>query len=69
MVLVCMAWWCSWLRHYATSQKVAGSIPMVSLEFFIDIILPALALGLTQPLREISTNNISWVVKAAGAYG
>jgi hypothetical protein len=20
-------WWCSWLRHCATSQKVAGSIP------------------------------------------
>ena len=19
--------WCSWLRHYATSRKVAGSIP------------------------------------------
>ena len=32
--------WRSWLRHCATSQKVAGSIPIVSLEFFIDIILP-----------------------------
>jgi len=20
-------WWCSWLRHCATSRKVAGSIP------------------------------------------
>ena len=20
-------WWCSWLRHYATSWKVAGVIP------------------------------------------
>jgi hypothetical protein len=30
-----------WLRHYATNRKVAGSIPMVSLEFFIDIIIPA----------------------------
>ena len=20
-------WWCRWLRHYATSQNVAGSIP------------------------------------------
>jgi len=28
--------WRSWLRHCATSRKVAGS-----LEFFIDIILPA----------------------------
>jgi len=43
---------------------------MVSLEFFIDIILPA-ALWLwrlTQPLTEMSTRNISWEVKAAGAY-
>ena len=33
--------WRSWLRHCATSQKVMGSIPDVSLEFFIDFILPA----------------------------
>jgi len=35
---------------------------MVSLEFFIDIILP-IALwpwGLTQPLTEMSTRSISW---------
>jgi hypothetical protein len=35
---------------------------MVSLEFFIAIIL-TLALGLT----EISTRNISWGIKTAGA--
>jgi len=42
---------------------------MVSLEFFIDIILPAgtMALGLTQPVTEMSTRNISCGVKAAGA--
>ena len=28
------------LRHCATSRKVAGSMPMVSLQFFSDIILP-----------------------------
>ena len=28
-----------------------------------------MALGLTQPLTEISARNISWGVKAAGAYG
>jgi hypothetical protein len=28
-----------------------------------------MALGLTQPLTEISTRNISWRVSAAGAYG
>jgi hypothetical protein len=35
---------------------------MVSLEFFIHIILPAALwpLGLTQPLTEMSTRNISW---------
>ena len=42
--------------------------PMVPLEFFTDIILPAaLGLGLTQPLTEMSTRNISCGVKAAGA--
>jgi len=48
------------------SRKLAGSIPMVSLEFFIDTILPA-ALWSTQPLTEMSTRNISWVVKTVGA--
>ena len=33
--------WRSWLTQCATSQKVTGvRFPMVSLEFFIDIILP-----------------------------
>ena len=45
--------------------------PMVSLEFFIDIIhLATLTpLWLTQPLTEVSTRTISLGVKAAGAYG
>ena len=34
--------------------------PKLSLEFFIDIILPA-TLGLTQPLTEMSARNISRV--------
>jgi hypothetical protein len=33
---------------------------------FIDIIHPA-TLGLTQPLTEMSTRNISWGVKTVGA--
>jgi hypothetical protein len=35
--------------------------PLVSLDFFIDIILPAAiwTLGLTQPLTEMITRNIS----------
>jgi len=32
---------------------------MVSMEFFIDIILP-IALGSTQPLTEMSARSISW---------
>ena len=33
--------WCSWLRHCATSWKVAGSIPDGVIGIFFDIILPA----------------------------
>ena len=33
--------WRSWLRHCATSRRSRVRSPMVSLEFFIDIILPA----------------------------
>jgi hypothetical protein len=53
----------------ATSWKVTGSIPDG-----VDVIfhwhIPSgrtKALGLTQPLAEMSTRNISWEVKAAGA--
>jgi hypothetical protein len=37
--------------------------PMVSLEFFTG----TMALGSTQPVTEMSTRNLSWGVKAAGA--
>ena len=47
-------WWRSWLRHCATSWKVAVSIPDGVLKISIDM-----ALGSTQPLTEISTRNIS----------
>jgi hypothetical protein len=42
---------------------------MVSLDFFHLHNPPGrtMALGLTQPLTEISTRNIFWGVKAAGA--
>jgi hypothetical protein len=45
----------SWLRHYATSQKVACSIPNGVIAFFNSTIPSSrtMALGSTQPLIEI----------------
>jgi hypothetical protein len=45
------------LRHCAASREAAGSIP--------DVV--TMAVGLTQPLTEMSTRDISLGVKAAGA--
>jgi hypothetical protein len=46
----------------ALRYKPEGRSLMVSLEFFIDIILPAALWKLwsTQPLTEMRTRNISW---------
>jgi len=41
--------------------------PLLSLEFFIDIIYDTMALRSTHPLKETNTRTISWWVKAAGA--
>ena len=60
--------WCSWLRHFAASRKVAVSNP----DGFFGIFLShnpsslTLALGSTQPLTEMSTRNICWGVEAEG---
>ena len=61
--------WCSWLRHCGTSQKIVGSIPDGIIEIFHwhNPSSHTMALGSTQPLTEMSTRNISWVVKAAGS--
>ena len=63
--------WRSWLRHCATSRKVAGSIPdgVIGIFHWHNPSDPTMALGLTQPLTEMSTRNTSWEVKAAGTYG
>ena len=63
--------WRSWLRHCATSRKVAGSITdsVVGISHWHNPSGRTMALGFTQPLTEKSTRNISWGVKAAGAYG
>ena len=60
--------WRSWLRQRATNRKVAGSIPDGVTGNFLwhNSSVRTMALGLTQPLTEMSTRNISWEVKAAG---
>jgi hypothetical protein len=50
----------------ATNRQVAGSIPDGVIGFFQPV-GRTMALGSTQPLTEMSTRNISWGVKAAGA--
>ena len=57
-------WWRSWWRQCAASWKVAGSIPLRNIEIFYwhNPSRPHYV-----PLIEISTRNISWGVKAAGA--
>ena len=54
--------WRSWFRHCATSQKVAGSIPdgVIGIFHWHNPSSCSLVLGITQPLTEMSTGNISW---------
>jgi hypothetical protein len=61
--------WRSWLRHWSTSWKVAGSIPdcVIGIFHLHNPFGRTMALGSTQPLTEMSTRSISWGVKAAGA--
>jgi hypothetical protein len=50
---------CSWLRHYATRRKIAGS-SLDEVDFF-NLPNPSsrtLALGSTLPLAEMSTGNL-----------
>jgi hypothetical protein len=67
MQLFCVIfmWFCNcldestWLRQYATSRKIMGSVPDVT-EFFA---LPecssrTMALGSSQPLAEMSSRNL-----------
>ena len=56
--------WCtgSWLRHCATSRKVAVSIPDGICEIFY-CLNPSdntMALGSTQSVTEISIRNLPW---------
>jgi len=58
--------WRSWLRHGANSRKVAG---VTGIFQWPNPSGRTMAVGSTQPLTEISIRNISWGVKAAGAWG
>jgi len=60
--------WRNWLRHCATSRKVAGSIPdgVTGTFHWHNPSGRTMALGSTLPLTEMSNRNISWGVKAAG---
>ena len=58
-----------WLRHSSTSRKVAGSITERVFGIF-HLLNPSgrtMALGSTKILTEMSTTDISWGVKVAGA--
>ena len=50
--------WRSWLRHCTTSRKVAGSIPdgFTGIFHWHNLSGHNMALGLTQPLTELSTS-------------
>jgi hypothetical protein len=50
--------WRSWLSHCATSRKVAGSIPdgVIGIFHWHSVYGRNMALGLTQPLTELSTS-------------
>jgi len=66
--------WCDYIvicLHCPTNGKVAGSNPDGVSGIFLwhNPSGRPVALGSTQPLTEISTRNISWGVKAAGAWG
>ena len=64
-------WWRSWLRHCATSRKVAGSISdgVTGIFYRHNPSGRTMALGLTQPLTEMSTRNISWGSKGGRCIG
>ena len=63
--------WCSWLRHCATSRKVAGSIPdcVIGIFHWHNPSGRTMAMGSTQPLTEMSTRGISWGPKVSRCVG
>ena len=59
-----------WLRHCAANRKVANSISdsFTGIFHWSNISGRTMALGSIQTLTEMSTRNISWGIKAVGAY-
>ena len=58
--------WHSWLRHCATSRKVAGSVESIH---WHNPSGRTMTLGLTQPLTEMSSRNNSWGSKGDRCVG
>jgi hypothetical protein len=59
-------WLRSWLRYYTASHKVVGLSPDDVFEFIFNLLNPSsrtTALGLIQPLIEMSTRKYFWGVK------
>jgi len=63
--------WRSWVSHCAKSRKVAGSITdgVIGIFYWHNTSDRTMVLGLTQSLTEMSTRNIPWRLKVAGARG
>ena len=63
--------WGTYLQICATNRKAMGSIPdgVIGIFHWHNPSSHTMSVGLTQPLTEMSTMNISWEVKAAGAQG
>ena len=61
--------WGIWLKHYALTRKVLGSIPdgVTGIFHLHNPSGRTMTLGSTQPLTEMSTRNIFCALKAAGA--
>ena len=61
----------SWLRHWATSRKVSGSISggVIGIFHWQNPSVRPVTVWSTQPLTEMSTRNISEGLKVPGEYG
>ena len=61
--------WRNLLRHCATCWKVAGSIPdgVIGIFHLLNSSGRANAMGSTQSLAEMSTRELLWGLKTAGA--